>query len=107
MSTESIRPAAEERTVSGVTGPWMLRTPAEPLGRYVGLHGVGTDGSIAKERVATRDDSRHGAPGFAKAEGETNLSFRGFDSRSARRDSSDWSSGSALGSSWIYIWGRR
>lgn len=40
MSTESIRPAAEECTVSGVTGHWMLRTRAEPLGRYVGLHGV-------------------------------------------------------------------
>lgn len=82
---------------SGAAGP-VRRTPRGP---------VGTDGVIAKERVATRDDSQHGAPGFAKAEGETNLSFRGFDSGSARRDSNHCSSGSALGSSRIDIWGRR
>ncbi|RZR96824.1 hypothetical protein BHM03_00025908 [Ensete ventricosum] len=29
----------------------MLRTRAKPPGRYVGLHEIGTDGGIAKERV--------------------------------------------------------
>lgn len=52
MSTESIRPAAEECTVSGVTGHWMLRTRAEPLGRYVGLHGVRSEPTESSRKSA-------------------------------------------------------